>query len=68
MAKQATNKSSLANRPSQEDAKLDAEVRCNTWLADGNAAAEAGNHAKAERCYAKSQFWLDRYNRLAGNS
>lgn len=45
---------------------LDAETRCSQWLADGNQAREAGNVAKAERCYAKSQYWLDRYNRLIG--
>lgn len=47
---------------------LDAEERANKWLADGNEAAERGNHAKAERCYEKSQYWLDRYNRLSGNA
>lgn len=46
---------------------LDAETRGNRWLADGNAAAEAGNKEKAEKCYEKGQFWLDRYNRLMGN-
>ena len=45
---------------------FDAEDRGNRWLADGNAAAEAGNKAKAEHCYAKGQFWLDRFNRLTG--
>lgn len=45
---------------------LDAETRCAQWLADGNQAREAGKPAKAERCYAKSQYWLDRYNRLIG--
>lgn len=44
----------------------DAEERGNRWLADGNAAAEAGNKVKAERCYEKGQFWLDRFNRLTG--
>lgn len=37
----------------------DADVRCNQWLADGNAASEVGNKSKANRCYDKSQFWLD---------
>lgn len=46
---------------------LDAEERMNRWLADGNEAEERGDLAKAERCFEKSQFWLDRYNRLAGN-
>lgn len=51
------------------DAKaLDAEVRASQWLADGNAARERGNMVKAEKCYAKSQFWLDRYNKLTGRA
>lgn len=47
---------------------IEAEVRCSQHLADANAAAERGNRTKAERLYAKSQFWLDRYNRLARNA
>lgn len=46
----------------------DAETRMNTHLADANEAEERGDRAKAERLYTKSQFWLDRYNKLAGNS
>lgn len=53
---------------SLHERKLDAEVRGSRWLADGNAAREAGDIAKAEQCYAKSQYWLDRYNLLAGLS
>lgn len=45
---------------------LDAELHCNRWLADGNAAREAGDTAEANACYAKSQFWLDRFNHLSG--
>ena len=52
----------------KSDAAIDAEVRCSQWLADGNAAREAGKHAKAEKCYAKSQFWLDRFNKLTGRA
>jgi hypothetical protein len=48
--------------------KLEAETRCNMWLADGNAAKEAGNARKAQRCYEKSQYWLDKYNRLTGRA
>jgi len=51
-----------------EQKALEAEVRCSQWLADGNAAREAGNMAKAAKCDAKSQFWLDRYNRLTGRA
>jgi hypothetical protein len=43
-----------------------AEDRAAKWLADGNAAAERGDQKRAERCYAKSQFWLDKANRLCG--
>jgi hypothetical protein len=39
------------------------------YLADYNERVEAGktDHI-AERLYSKGQFWLDRYNKLAGNS
>lgn len=47
---------------------LDAEEFGSRWLAKGNEYDEAGNHKKAEECYAKGQFWLDRYNKLAGNA
>lgn len=47
---------------------IDAESRGNHWLAEGNAAREAGRYEKAEKCYAKGQFWLDRYNKLTGRS
>lgn len=51
-----------------DEKALTAEVRASQWLADGNAARERGNMAKAEKCYAKSQFWLDRYNKLTGRA
>ncbi|WP_196247262.1 hypothetical protein [Stutzerimonas decontaminans] len=47
--------------PEKADAKtvaeraLDAEVKASQWLADGNAAREAGQEEKAERCYEKAQ-------------
>jgi hypothetical protein len=44
----------------------DAETRASKWLADGNQAAEAGRVTKAERCFQKAQFWLDRANHLSG--
>lgn len=53
---------------SLHDRMLDAEERGSRYLADANQAAERGNHAKAEKLYDKSQYWLDRYNKLAGNS
>lgn len=55
-------------KQSLPERQLDAEVRASQWLADGNAARESGNHEKAEVCYAKAQYWLDRYNLLAGRS
>ncbi len=45
---------------------LDAETRASQWLADANQAREAGDSKRAECCDRKSQFWLDRYNLLAG--
>ncbi len=50
------------------DKVINAEQRGSYWLAEGNAAEERGNHAKAEKCFEKSQYWLDQYNRLTGNS
>lgn len=47
-----------------EERRLEAETRASQWLADGNAAREAGDMVKAEQCYTKSQFWLDRLNLL----
>jgi hypothetical protein len=47
---------------------IEAEQRGSHYLAEGNEAAEKGNHVKAEKLYEKSQFWLDRYNTLAGNN
>ena len=47
---------------------IEAEQRGSYWLAEGNDAEERGNYAKAEKCFAKAQFWLDRYNRLVGNA
>jgi hypothetical protein len=46
----------------------EADERCSRALADANEADERGQKAKAERLYAKSGFWRDRYNKLAGNS
>lgn len=44
----------------------DADMHGGKWLALGNEAAEAGKHDKAEKLYAKGQFWLDRSNKLRG--
>jgi hypothetical protein len=45
--------------------KLDAETRASQWLADGNEAREGGKLERAEHCYGKAQFWLDRANLLS---
>lgn len=42
----------------------EADARGNNWLAEANEANERGSKAKAERCYGKGQFWLDRSNQL----
>lgn len=46
----------------------DADERGNRYLADANEASERGDKVKADKLYQKGQFWLDRYNKLAGNS
>ena len=57
-----------APKKTVKERRLDAEVRASQWLADGNEASERGDKVKAEACYEKSQFWLDRANLLAGNA
>jgi len=47
---------------------LEAELRGSCYLADANEAAERGDKAKADKLYEKGQFWLDRLNKLLGNS
>lgn len=49
---------------SLEDRIADADSLASRWLGDGNEAAESGDQVKAEACYEKSQYWLDRYNLL----
>ena len=44
----------------------EADAKGGNCLALANEAAEAGNHEKAEKLYAKGQFWLDRSNKLRG--
>lgn len=59
--------SDTSPRKSLQDRLVKAEERGNRYLADANELAEAGQAKKAEKLYAKGQFWLDRYNKLAGN-
>lgn len=40
---------------------LDADIRAGMHLGNANEASEAGNQELADKLYAKSQFWLDRY-------
>jgi hypothetical protein len=59
---------------------LDAETRANRWLADGNELSDeafasrdeptrsARLYKKSADCYAKAQFWLDRFNKLTGRA
>lgn len=54
-------------KKSLRERQLDAEFYCNRWLADGNEALENGDKSKADFCFAKSQFWLDRSNLLLGH-
>ncbi|NYT57205.1 hypothetical protein H0A69_22105 [Eoetvoesia caeni] len=58
----------LSMKKSLRERQLDAEFYCNRWLADGNEALENGDKSKADFCFAKSQFWLDRSNLLLGHS
>jgi hypothetical protein len=53
---------------STQQKAVEAEARAARWLADGNEAREAGKSEKAERCYAKAQHWLDRFNELTGRA
>jgi hypothetical protein len=52
----------------KHDKMIEADERGSRYLADANEAAERGNQAKADKLYEKGQYWLDRYNRLAGNA
>lgn len=55
-------------KKSHHEGLIDAQVRGSQWLADGNEAHESGSIEKAECCYDKAQFWLDRANLLSGYS
>ena len=44
----------------------DAETLSSQWLAEGNEAMASGKIQRAVKCFSKSQFWRDRYNRLTG--
>lgn len=56
--------SSVATISKLQAQVAEADARGSNWLADGNAAAERGAKARAEVCYSKGQYWLDRSNTL----
>lgn len=58
----------MAKKQDHFEKVINAEYRGNRYLADANEAAERGDKAKADKLYDKGQFWLDRYNKLVGNS
>ena len=43
------------------------EQKAARWLHAANLAAEAGKKDKAEKLYAKCQFWMDKMNEALGN-
>lgn len=45
---------------------LRAEELCSRYLADANEADAAGKRDKADKLYAKAQYWLDRANKARG--
>lgn len=51
-----------------EQKLIEADERCGRYLADANEAEERGDKIKAEKLFAKSGYWRDRYNKLAGNA
>lgn len=46
----------------------EADEKGSRLLADANEAAEQGKTVKAQRLYERGQYWLDRSNKLRGNS
>ena len=46
----------------------DADALASRYLADANEAAEAGKQAKADKLFAKAQFWHDRYTLLTNSA
>lgn len=46
---------------------LEAEWLASKAVADANEHAEAGRHEKAQRLFAKAQFWHDRWILLTGH-
>jgi hypothetical protein len=65
-----TTERHMTKRPAKtlQEKIIEADVRGGQLLAEANEAAERGNAEKAEKLYAKGQFWLDRSNKLRGNA
>lgn len=54
--------------PDNHPKALDALTRAGRHLGNANVALEAGKKAKAERLYAKSGYWRDRFHKLTGRA
>jgi hypothetical protein len=44
------------------------ETKAARWLHEANLAREAGKLEKAEKLYAKSQYWHDKMNKYLGKA
>ncbi|WP_454727885.1 MULTISPECIES: hypothetical protein [Cupriavidus] len=66
LAPATAGKSVSTPKRSLHERILEAQTMASRWLADGNEANERGHREKAEQCYAKSQYWLDRAILLEG--
>jgi len=65
-----TEKAKLDSRRVEIDLQKasDFEVKAARWLHEGNLAAESGKQGRAEKMYAKSQYWHDKMNKELGNN
>lgn len=54
------------SRESVSEKIADADLRGNVWLAKARRAEDGGNQARADECYRKGNYWLDRSNKLRG--
>lgn len=64
MAQRCADMSKLRSEQSTAEKIAHAEARAATWLAKANEQRERGRSAEASD--AKSQYWLDRANKLRG--
>ena len=56
-----------AANASTQDKMIYADMQGSHWLAKANETYEGANTTLADKYYDKGQYWLDLYNRLAGN-